>query len=197
MRLPCPLRFPVSGGEFVGWIVLWDEVQDKYNCQVLVPAFFWLKFAVFSGRQSFNQKHSVGAFKWVHFMEAKAETLHLWSASYWRKSWILHVCSVWFLANHEQINYKSPNIECHLLHIRVDSSNYQNPILIHSGSWLVEFWQADEEGACFFWGQWKQPLLFVKILFPIAFLKMIQRSLQVVRTESRIFRYSGSHWMTF
>ena len=165
-------RFPggnLSGGLFCG-------MKYKINTTVkLFPALFWLKFAdFFFGRQSFNQKHSVGVIQMSPgLMEAKAETLHLWSASYWSKSLILHVCSVWILANHEQINYKSPNIECHLLHIRVDSSNYHIPIFLHSGSWLVERWQADEEGGCFFW-QWKQPLLCVTILFPIVFWKLVR-----------------------
>ena len=119
MRLPCPLRFPVSrGAGFVGGIF-------------------------FCG------------------MEAKAETLHLWSASYWSKSLIFYVCSIWILANHEQINYESPNIEWHLLHIRVDSSTYHNLIFLHSGSWQVERWQADED------------VVFWAMEATIAFLKMI------------------------
>lgn len=94
-------------------------------------------------------------------MEAKAETLHFWSASYWSKSLIFYVCSIWILANHEQINYESPNIEWHLLHIRVDSSTYHNLIFLHSGSWQVERWQADED------------VVFWAMETTIAFLKMI------------------------
>ena len=80
------------------------------------------------------------------------------------------------------------------------TSGWIHLIIIFPFSYILEadWWKGDRQmkkGNVFF-GAMEATIAFCDHPLPHCFLKRIQRSLQVVETESRI-RYSGSHWMTF